>query len=186
MRTNVQASKACEHCWTVYSPTSNRSRFCSDQCAVLGRIQIDGNGCWIWTGTLLRGGYGSVQIAGHKSTAHRLSYKIFFLALPDDVEVCHRCDVRACVNPSHLFLGTRTDNMIDCVRKGRNDRKLTKDDVAAIRASVGLSKAELGRRYGVTDVMIGKIIRGEWWKEFLPSDDVTLASSGKSPHTPLT
>lgn len=116
---------------------------------------------------MLKGGYGTITINKANTTAHRFSYATFVGPVPDDLHVCHVCDVRACVRPSHLFLGTQTENMIDCALKGRTTRKLDVDAVRAIRASVGVSKAELGRIYGVTDVMIGKIIRGEWWKSFL-------------------
>lgn len=172
MATNVITHKACEHCGTVYAPPSNRSRFCSMQCKVYFKTKIDANGCWIWQGTFIKkSGYGTDYIESRSVTAHALSYTAFKGAIPPGLEVCHRCDVRACVRPEHLFLGTRAENMKDCSVKGRQWRKLSDDDVRAIRAADGVSKAELARRYGVTDVMIGKIIRREWWRH-LPDNPI--------------
>jgi hypothetical protein len=77
--------------------------------------------------------------------------------------------VKTCINPAHLFLGTGADNMADCAKKGRQSRKLTDEDVRQIRSVVGANKAQLARCYGVTDVMIGKIQRGEWWRHLPPA-----------------
>lgn len=181
---NVALHKICEHCRDGYSPKSNRQRFCSPVCAILGRIRIDDRGCWIWQGAFLNGGYGTVSIDGISATAHKLSYMAFHggQQIPDGIHVCHRCDVRACVNPAHLFLGTQFDNMSDCAKKGRNTRKLTEQEVIEIRSAVGVSKAELGRRYGVTDAMIGTIIRRRWWKDVgvVEPHDLPLLNASKS------
>lgn len=55
--------------------------------------------------------------------AHRFSYAIHKQALiPHDLMVCHACDNRLCVNPSHLWLGTALDNVMDMIAKGRHPR----------------------------------------------------------------
>jgi hypothetical protein len=78
------------------------------------------SGCWIWTGSISPTGYGRITNNGNQHQAHRISYKIFNGEFDQSLFVCHKCDVRNCVNPNHLFLGTNQDNMIDMVKKGRN------------------------------------------------------------------
>lgn len=165
MATNVRTAKACDHCRVIFAPPSNRSKFCSRECKIRGLSSVNANGCWVWHGPKMKAGYGTTNDESTPVTAHALSYRTFVGDIPKGMMVCHRCDVRACVNPDHFFLGTAVDNMKDCAIKGRNSRKLTEDQVREIRSATGVSKAELGRRYGVTDAMIGNIIRRKWWKD---------------------
>lgn len=103
------------------------------------------SGCWLWVGSLMNMGYGTMSIDGKNKLAHRISYQIARGSIPDGAYICHRCDNTFCVNPEHLFAGTQTDNMRDCAKKGRNvtpthqgedhsQSKLTNSDVLAIRS----------------------------------------------------
>ena len=82
------------------------------------------SGCWLWTGTVSRG-YGNLRVGSlrdgtrRKVLAPRFSYELVHGPIEDGMFVCHHCDNRRCVRPDHLFLGTNSDNIKDCVAKGK-------------------------------------------------------------------
>jgi HNH endonuclease len=78
------------------------------------------SGCWLWSGAQNRRGYGAISIARSRMReAHRIMWQLEYGRIPDGMHVLHRCDVPPCVNPGHLWLGTRRDNMQDASKKGR-------------------------------------------------------------------
>lgn len=77
-------------------------------------------GCWLWKGYTDPKGYGIFSLRGKQYRAHRFNYERYNGKIDNQLYVCHHCDVRNCVNPSHLFLGTQDDNMKDMVKKGRS------------------------------------------------------------------
>ena len=83
----------------------------------------DRRGCWPWLGTINNKGYGMVSLNGRGMAAHRAVYMVLTgKPIPRELDLCHRCDNPKCVNPDHMFFGTRTDNMRDASAKGRMAR----------------------------------------------------------------
>lgn len=129
---------------------------------------------------------GRFYAAGGPIIPSRISWMMNFGAIPKGMLVCHRCDHPRCVNPAHLFLGTMADDMQDCARKGRlwtqktpqrsflhhwNNRERTKlktEQIPEIKRlrSTGLTLKAIGKLYGVSRTLIGRIMSGEVVKFF--------------------
>jgi hypothetical protein len=139
-------------------------------------------GCHIWTGHVTRRGYG-LLIDGQRSTkvvkrpAHRVSWELHNGPIPDGMSVLHKCDVPACVNPEHLFLGTQADNMRDMDAKGRRKNSprpgelngnalLTDTKVLKIKKlrARGWTYKQIGAEIGVHATTVFGIISGKSWK----------------------
>src|SRR5262245_26640118 len=108
---------------------------CTEEMRFWGRVNKTDT-CWLWTGAVKGNGYGSAHWQGVKDLAvNRLVWRLFNGEIPADKIVMHKCDVRLCVRPDHLQLGTQHENMVDKVRKGREVRcALTEDLVRQVRA----------------------------------------------------
>jgi hypothetical protein len=139
------------------------------------RVEFDTNGgCWLWRHHLSRNGYGQTVVQGSTSLAHRVSWEVHRGPIPDGAHVCHRCDVRACVNPDHLFLGTHADNMADMARKGRRislpgerapNAKLTDAQAAEVIRLLdsGMRPAAVAREMGLPFRAVIRIRQGAAW-----------------------
>ena len=135
-------------------------------------IPVTESGCWLWTASTGTAGYGQLSVETEKGRrpllAHRLSYETFKGPVGDNF-VLHRCDVRACINPDHLFLGTHQDNMDDKVAKGRQRRgtgipqaKLTDQQVQEILWLRGLkTQREVAKLYGVSQSLVSLLQSGK-------------------------
>jgi hypothetical protein len=138
------------------------------------------DGCWLWTAATNEKGYGVFCVdkkTNDIQLAHRVSYRMHYGEIPDNLFVCHHCDNPTCCNPSHLFIGTPDDNMQDKVLKDRQTKgervvvsKLTNAQVIEIRqryATGNISQAQLAREYGITSATMGSLIRQETWRHLL-------------------
>ena len=149
---------------------------------IMSHISINPvSGCWEWQGTK-RNGYGRMIIGSRTGgtrksvSVHRLSYEIKNGKIPDGMEICHKCDNPCCVNPDHLFAGTRQDNVDDREAKGRNvifsgeengRSKLTRKDVKNARwkrAYRGTSFQKLAVEYCVSKKTMQNAVNGVTWK----------------------
>lgn len=143
------------------------------------------SGCQLWLGSVNAKGYGKFGSGGKNVRAHREAWIERNGPVPRSMHVCHRCDVRSCINPDHLFLGTAADNNADMMAKGRHRAppkrqgprppragpargethcraKLTESVIRVIRAS-DLPKKVLARRHGVDPKTIRAVISRKCW-----------------------
>lgn len=112
--------------------------------------------CWQWTGARRTAGYGVIWHRGRSISTHRAAWELAYGAIPLGLCVLHWCDDPTCVNPAHLFLGTKGENCADRSAKGRDSHgedhylaKLSDDKVREIRTS-DRSNTDLARKYGVS------------------------------------
>lgn len=144
------------------------------------------SGCLLWIGTIVPQGYGGVWSGGKSWLTHRLSWILHGREIPDGLSVLHHCDVRPCVNPDHLYVGTQTDNMRDVRERNRYARgdkhgskthpetvargetlskKLTTADVVSIkrRLAAGDIQRAIAVDFGISRSMVGLINTGDTW-----------------------
>jgi DNA invertase Pin-like site-specific DNA recombinase len=99
--------------------------------------QIIKNGeCWDWPGTPGKNGYPQTAINGKTTSLTRYVYELFIGPIPEGHSVCHTCDRPPCINPDHLFAGSHSDNMQDCLLKNRHPKWLSSDQVEIIKKRV--------------------------------------------------
>lgn len=135
------------------------------------------NGCWPWLGEHDADGYGRARVDGRRVGAHRLALEQKLgRPLAPGMCACHTCDNPDCVNPAHLFEGTRADNNHDMVAKGRlvalaghrnSQAKLSGSAVLEIRDLVDVPDLELALRFGVHATTVAAIQRGERYVEWV-------------------
>lgn len=152
------------------------------------------SGCWLWTAQVNEDGYGRFRITSDWQSGAHIAAWWLFRGERRDLSVLHKCDVRPCVNPDHLYLGTQKDNVRDAIVRGRwkffyrasgedhwmrkkpelvargeraGHAKLTNVQAGEIRqryAAGGISQAALGQEYGVHQFAICRIVSGKSYK----------------------
>jgi hypothetical protein len=121
-------------------------------------------GCWEWTGTLTRDGYGMFHVEGKRYRAHR-----YIFGSTSNL-IRHTCDNRKCVNTAHLIVGSNKDNSQDMVLRNRQAKgikagnsKLSETDVLAIRASLELA-SKVAKFYGIHEDTVRQIRARRTWR----------------------
>lgn len=151
--------------------------------------------CWLWRGHCGSHGYPIMKVGrtgnGPVWLVHRWAYQHFVGPIPPGMLVCHRCDVKACSNPAHLFLGTHQDNVSDMIAKGRHraakgpypfvprHRKLTDDDVRSIRSDERPYHV-IGAQYKISESHVCGI-KKRVRKERVPDDGPMTEQSAPKP-----
>ena len=163
-------------------------RFCSHRCGEIASTTplpvrfwshaTKTESCWNWNGAVYGNGYGKFGFSNTKTmSAHRVAWMLTYGHIPKRQCVLHRCDNRRCVNPSHLFLGSRRDNTQDALQKNRlafgeriKTSKLTTLQVQEIRSRLDGHYGEyshLGREYHVSPETVSLIAKNKIWKQAL-------------------
>jgi hypothetical protein len=200
-RDHPSVERQCAMCGQTFVVPHCRAleaRFCSRTCHYRHKVLTPkqplaerfwthverGDGCWLWLGHRASNGYGRFGVWDGTRTdvrqAHRVAWELTYGAIPVGMSVLHNCpggDVRNCVNPAHLWLGSIAENQADMVAKDRSARgerahnvKLTAPMVRTIRqrwAAGGITQPQLARQHGVSRTAISAIVTGRTWRHLL-------------------
>lgn len=135
------------------------------------KVKREGS-CWIWQACCLSG-YGTFSIKRRTYYAHRVSWRWFKKEDPGQIRILHTCNIRACVNPEHLYLGTQSANMFQKFADGYSTKgelhrraKLRDCDVIEIRrlSDAGFNSRQINKKFDwVSHRCIRGVIDGSRW-----------------------
>lgn len=138
-------------------------------------IPVTETGCWLWLGNVLKTGYGHVWYENKTRRVHKVVYELTKGEVPNGLYVCHKCDIRSCVNPAHLYAGTPQNNMDDRSARGRQSRfpgeshpmaKLNNEQVLQIRemAADKIPDRIIATEFGISWISVYYIRTKRLWK----------------------
>ncbi len=136
--------------------------------------------CWPWTGHRSTDGYGRIKVDGNMEQASRVAWELTFGPIPTGKQILHHCDVPACCNPAHLFLGTQADNMADMIRKGREnfsglrcvgstngaaqlDERLVRE-MRRLYATGKYTQRKLAQMFYISNQVVSSIVNRKLWQ----------------------
>lgn len=171
-------SRSCKTLWWKQHPPKFKKRFLLPLYQRFLKHVNKTESCWLWTHFTDKDGYGKVDlIGGNERYAHRLAWVLAFGSIGNNLYCLHHCDIRNCVRPSHLFLGTAKDNYRDSANKQRNiigernaSSKFSDKDIRHIRDSYTGSYGQLKKwteEYHVSRHTIWCILTRRTWKHLL-------------------
>lgn len=173
----------CRHCGAQFFSGSNFAKYCSDLCNIFAHVKVAPSGCFE---CLLIGpeGYPTIisRETGKTARVHRIICAEAFGEIPPGMEGCHTCDNPPCVRPDHLFVGTKYENKLDSIAKGRHafgtrmgNNILSEGEVLAVRADPR-RPVEIAKEYGISPVTVSSIKRKRSWK-WLPGPEPVIRPS---------
>lgn len=142
---------------------------------LLAKTTVLENGCWYCSAGGEQSRYGTIWYCNSSIGNHQASWLVHKGPIPQGLLVCHSCDNKRCINPDHLFLGTEKDNIQDCVKKGRRDKRhgernpaalITEEIVKEIRyfcEHSGLTQQRIAEHFGISQVLVSQIKNKKRW-----------------------
>jgi HNH endonuclease len=176
-------TRICALCGVDFYSGSNNGTYCSELCNIMKWVAISPSGCFECS---LVGPYGYSAVISKKTgrnvKAHRHVYETTWGAIPAEMDVCHTCDNPPCVRPDHLFVGSKYENKLDSIKKGRwafgtrmGTNVLSEDQVLAVRADPRMPTI-ISAEYGITATTVASIKRKRIWK-WLPGPEPVIRPS---------
>ena len=138
--------------------------------------KIRPTGCLEYQGKRLNEGHGYIWLNGKTTVVSRLAYELTYGEIPKDKCVLHTCDNPPCINPMHLYVGTKLDNSNDMVLRGRDKHQSAEENgnaclnwekVRQIRAEYkkGWSASSIAKEFNVHRCHVWRIVQNKTWKE---------------------